>query len=145
MSYLRRVVFLRPVDFRAVVFFRGAAFFFVVLRPVALRAVVRFVGFFFVVLRPVTLRAVVFFVVLRPVAVRAVVFFRPPALRVVFLRPLPLVRPDATGIGAGGGGVPGSGVGQLDAGSCCEPDQVSPRLSCSIKDLHKNWSAHRSR
>src|SRR5436190_1946647 len=71
---------------------------------------------------------VVFF---RPVVLRAVVFFRPPPPRVVFLRP-PLMPPDA-GIGAGGGGVPGSGDGQLDAGSCWDPDHVSPRLPCSIR------------
>jgi hypothetical protein len=117
-----RVLFFRPVVLRAVVFFLRA--------PVLLRAVVFF--------RPVLFRAVVFlravvffFVVLRPVLFRAVVFFRPPPLRVVFFRPPPLVPLDA-GIGAGGGGVPGSGDGQLDAGSCCDPDHVSPRLPCSI-------------
>jgi hypothetical protein len=140
---LRRVVFFRPVDFRAVVFF-------VVLRPVALRAVVFFRPVvFFVVLRPVAFRAVVFlrpvdflavvfFVVFRPALLlepRAVVFFRPVPLLVVFLRPPPLVplEPAAACIGAAGGGVPGNGAGQLDAGSCCEPDQVSPRLPCSTK------------
>jgi hypothetical protein len=64
-----------------------------------------------VFLRPVLLRAVVFF---RP---PPDVVFRPPPPRVVFLRPPPLMPLDA-GIGAGGGGVPGSGDGQLDAGSC---------------------------
>jgi hypothetical protein len=78
--------------------------------------------------RPVLLRAVVF---LRPLL--AVVFLRPlPPLRVVFLRPPPPAPLDA-GIGAGGGGVPGSGDGQLDAGSCWDPDHVSPRLPCSIE------------
>jgi hypothetical protein len=123
--YLRlRVVFFRPVVLRAVVFF-------VFLRaPVPLRAVVFFRP---VVFRAVVfLRPVVFFVVLRPVVLRAVVFFRPPPLRVVFFRPPPLVPLDA-GIGAGGGGVPGSGDGQLDAGSCCDPVHVSPRLPCSIE------------
>jgi hypothetical protein len=76
-------------------------------------------------LRPVLLRAVVFF---RP---PLDVVFRPPPPRVVFLRPPPLMPLDA-GIGAGGGGVPGSGEGQLDAGSCWDPDHVSPRLPCSI-------------
>ena len=76
------------------------------------RAVVFFrpAGFFF--------RAVVF--------LRAVVFFRP----VVFLAPpVPL----AAGIGAGGGGVPGRGDGQLDNGSCWDPGHVSLRFPCSIK------------
>ncbi|HAF10928.1 MAG TPA: hypothetical protein DCK98_12730 [Chloroflexi bacterium] len=108
------MLFFRPVLFRAVVFFLRA--------PVVFRAVVFF--------RPVVLRAVVFLrpVVLRPVLFRAVVFLRPllevvflrpaaPPLRVVFLGPPPLMPLDA-GIGAGGGGVPGSGDGQLDAGSC---------------------------
>ena len=132
-GYLRRVVFFRPVVLRAVVFFRPAVFF-VVLRPVLFRPVA-----FFVVLRPVLLlvlravvffRPVVFFVVFRPVVLRAVVFLPPPAL----------VPPDAAGIGAAGGGVPSSGAGQLDAGSCCEPDQVSPRLPCSIKKTsHTKW------
>ncbi|HEV2250939.1 MAG TPA: hypothetical protein VGT60_10590 [Candidatus Limnocylindria bacterium] len=131
MAFFLRVVlravdvfgFLRaPVLLRAVVFFRPA-----LLRPVLFRAVVLFRPVvFFVVLRPV---------VLRPVVLRAVVFFRPPPPRVVFLRPPPLVPLDA-GIGAGGGGVPGSGDGQLDAGSGWDPDHVSPRLPCSIKDLH---------
>jgi hypothetical protein len=127
-----RVLFFRPVLLRAVVFFlrppvlfRAVVFF----RPVLFRAVVFF--------RPVVLRAVVF---LRPVLFRAVVFLRPPLdvdfvrpppLLVVFLRPPPLVPLDA-GMGAGGGGVPGSGDGQLDAGSCWDPDHVSPRLPCSI-------------
>lgn len=112
----REVVLLRPVVLR------------VVLRPVVLRAVVFF--------RPVLLPAVVF---LRPVVLRAVVFFRPaevvflrPPPRVVFFRPPPLVPLDA-GIGAGGGGVPGVGDGQLEAGSCSDPDHVSPRLPCSIR------------
>jgi hypothetical protein len=74
----------------------------------------------------VVLRAVVFF---RPPPAAA--FLRPPPLRVVFLRPPALVPLDA-GVGAGGGGVPGSGAGQLDAGSCCDPDHVSPRFPCSI-------------
>lgn len=109
-GYLRlRVLFLfagaLPLPPRAVVF----------LRPVVLR----------VVLRPVVLRAVVFF---RPAEV---VFLRPPP-RVVFFRPPPLVPLDA-GIGAGGGGVPGVGDGQLEAGSCSDPDHVSPRLPCSIR------------
>jgi hypothetical protein len=70
------------------------------------------------------------------VLLRAVVFLRPllaplPLLRVVVLGPPPLV-PLAAGIGAGGGGVAGSGAGQLDAGSCWDPDHVSPRLPCSI-------------
>src|SRR5947209_12181047 len=86
-AYLRlRVLFLfagaLPRPPRAVVFLRP-----VVLRPVALRAVVFFPP----------ARAVVFFrpvVFLRPVALRpalldAVLFFRPP--EVVFLRPAPPV------------------------------------------------------
>jgi hypothetical protein len=64
---------------------------------------------------------------LRPPA--AVVFLRPPP-PVVFLLPPPV--PLDAGIGAAGGGVPGSGDGQLDAGSGWDPDHVSPRLLCSI-------------
>ena len=156
------MVFFRAVAVRAVVFFRPVGFF-VVFRPVAFRAVLLFVLFVlavflavFVVVRLAAARAVVFFlpaavfVVFRPAAARAVAAcFRPVPLRVVFLRP-PAVAAGfgVTGVGAAGGGVPGSGAGQLDAGSCCEPDQVSPRLPCSMgastkimSDRSPSWDA----
>jgi hypothetical protein len=101
-----RVVFLRPVDLRAVVFLRPVdlrvpvdfrvVFLRVVLRAVALpplRPAATLAGDLRVVfLRPVDLRAVAF---LRPVDLRVEVDFRVPVdLRAVLLRPVVFLRLD---------------------------------------------------